>query len=67
MGGFLVVLIKMKTAIFIGTLGGSTLGAMVPMLWGDSNLISFTSLTLSFIGSVLGFLAGVKIGGMLEL
>lgn len=63
----MLLLVDMKTAIFIGTVVGSTLGGMMPMLWGDTNLISFTSLTLSFVGSVLGFLAGVKIGGLFEL
>lgn len=43
------------------TIGG-TLGAYVPLLWGDS-AFSVTSVILSGIGGILGIWLGFKLGG----
>lgn len=42
------------------TIGG-TVGAYVPMLWGDSAL-SMSSVVLSGVGGILGIWIGFKLG-----
>ena len=41
-------------------LAGSTIGGLVPLLWGDSGL-SLTALLLSGVGGLLGLWVGVKL------
>lgn len=46
--------------IYIGLTIGSTLGGMIPMLWGDS-AFSIASVLLSGVGGILGIIAGYKL------
>jgi hypothetical protein len=41
---------------------GSTIGGLVPELWGDS-IWSYTALALSTVGSLAGWWVGYKIRG----
>lgn len=50
-----------KTFIWIGLLVGSTVGGLIPMLWGD-DVFSIAGLGLSTAGAVAGILAGYRIG-----
>lgn len=49
-----------KTIIMIGLAIGSTVGGIIPLLWGDS-AFSFTSIVLSGVGGVIGIWIGYKI------
>ncbi len=49
-----------KAIIMIGFVVGSTLGGMVPLLWGDS-AFSMTSILLSAVGGVIGIWVGYRI------
>lgn len=49
-----------KTLIWIGLLVGSTLGSVIPALWGDSAFLSMSSVILSTIGGGAGIWAGWK-------
>jgi len=48
-----------KTFIWIGMIVGSTLGGLVPMLWGD-DMMSMAGLGLSAIGGLIGIVVGYK-------
>ena len=54
-----------KTLIWIGILVGSTLGSLVPMLWGGDVLVSISSIVWSTIGGLLGIWGGYKLSQML--
>lgn len=49
-----------KTLIWIGMGIGSTVGSLIPALWGDAALISLSSILLSAAGGILGIWAGFK-------
>ena len=47
--------------IWIGFFVGSTVGNMVPLLWGG-DAISIAGVVLSFVGGVLGIWFGYRFG-----
>jgi uncharacterized membrane protein YeaQ/YmgE (transglycosylase-associated protein family) len=49
---------SVKVWITIGILIGSTIGAYIPALWGDTSLFSISSLFFSFLGAIGGIWAG---------
>jgi hypothetical protein len=49
-----------KTAVWIGTILGSTIGSYIPALWG-ANVFSFSSLFLGAAGAILGIYLGFKL------
>ena len=53
----------MKSLIWLGLIVGSTLGGLVPEMWGDS-MFSGWSLLLSVLGGFLGIWAGYRLGKM---
>ena len=38
----------------VGAVGGMTLGAVMPMLWGDYNTFGLASLLLTMVGGFVG-------------
>jgi hypothetical protein len=51
---------SMRSSIWIGIFIGSTIGGMVPGLWGDG-MFSYSSVILSGVGAFVGLWAGYKI------
>lgn len=51
-----------KSAIWWGMFIGSTVGGMVPSLWGDS-MFSLIGVFLTAVGGFVGIWIGYKIGG----
>ena len=49
-----------KLFIWLGLIVGSTIGGLVPMLWGD-DVVSMAGLGLSTLGGILGIAAGYKL------
>lgn len=43
----------------VGAVGGMTVGAVMPMVWGDYNTLGLTSVFLSMIGGFLGITLAV--------
>ena len=43
-----------KRTIMIGAVGGMTIGAVVPMLWGDYNSFGIASVLMGMVGGFLG-------------
>lgn len=56
----------MKTWVMIGMGVGSTVGALVPMLFGDASLLDGWSILGTLVGGILGIWAGYKIGKALS-
>jgi len=54
----------LKTFVWIGLFVGSTVGGMVPELWGESAFGGW-SLVLSMLGGFAGIWGGYKLGRML--
>ncbi len=52
---------SLKSIVLLGMLVGSTIGGMVPILWG-AEMLSFSSILGSLIGGCLGIWGGYKIG-----
>jgi len=50
-----------KKLIWIGMLVGSTIGNMLPLLWGG-DAISVTGFLLSGVGGIVGIWAGYRLG-----
>ncbi|MEK7079687.1 MAG: hypothetical protein AAB883_00875 [Patescibacteria group bacterium] len=50
----------MKQIIWIGLFIGSTIGGLIPLLWGAS-AFSFSSIILSSLGGMLGIYVAYKI------
>ncbi len=50
-----------KTLVWIGTIVGSTIGGMIPELWG-AGFLSLSSLFLSSLGAAAGIIIGFKLG-----
>ena len=48
------------SVISLCVIAGTTIGGLVPLLWGDSGL-SFTSLIAGGIGGLLGLWVGVRL------
>jgi hypothetical protein len=55
--------VKAKTLIMIFMTAGSTLGSLLPALWGASWL-SFASVLLGGVGGAVGIWVGYKISRM---
>jgi hypothetical protein len=53
-----------RTLIFIGIFIGGYVGAYIPALWGESGLLSMSSIIFSTLGSLVGIWAGYKISKM---
>ncbi len=51
----------MKKLVWFGLIVGSTLGGMVPSLWG-ADVFSFSSIILSAVGGLLGIYLGYLLG-----
>lgn len=43
-----------KRVVMIGAFGGMTLGAIVPMLWGDYDSFGIASILLATLGGFIG-------------
>ncbi len=43
-----------KRTIMIGAVGGMTIGAVTPMLWGDYNSFGVASVLMGMVGGFLG-------------
>lgn len=55
-----------KMLITIGVAVGSTIGALLPQLWGDKDFLSIASMALGFVGGLIGIWAGVKLSKLLS-
>lgn len=53
--------VSKKTLIWVGLTVGSALGGYLPALWGGA-LISFSSVTLSAVGGIVGIWLGYRFG-----
>ena len=51
-----------KSLIWIGAFVGGAVGAYIPALWGDTSLLSFSSIITSTIGGILGIWVGYRFG-----
>jgi uncharacterized protein YcfJ len=49
-----------RSTIWIGILIGSTIGGLIPLLWGDG-MFSYSSVLLSGAGAFVGLWIGAKI------
>ncbi len=54
-----------KMMITLGMGVGSTIGALLPQLWGDTDFLSGTSILLGLVGGIVGIWLGVKVAKML--
>lgn len=52
----------MRLLIWIGILIGSTIGGMIPSLWGVG-MFSYSSVMLSGVGGIVGLWLGYKLSG----
>ena len=50
----------MRSSIWIGILVGSTIGGLIPGLWGDG-MLSYSSVFLSGVGALVGLWIGFKL------
>lgn len=55
-----------KTWVMIGMGVGSTVGALVPMLFGDSSFFDGWSVLGTTVGGIIGIWLGYKIGKALS-
>lgn len=55
-----------KLLITIGMGVGSTVGAFVPQLWGDGDLLSGASILLGMVGGIAGIWLAVVVGKQLS-
>ena len=53
------VRMRLRSRVFVG----GTIGAYLPMLWGDTNLFSVASIFFSMVGGLAGIWLGWKLGG----
>jgi hypothetical protein len=56
----------MKKFVWFGMLIGSGIGSYIPLLWGQSSILSMSSMLFSGLGAILGIWVGFKLGKMLE-
>jgi hypothetical protein len=54
-----------KLFIWLGLFVGSTVGGLIPELWG-AGIFSFFSVMLSTLGGVAGIFIGYKLGKMIS-
>lgn len=52
--------------VVIGMGIGSTLGALLPQLWGDSDFLSPVSILLSLVFGIVGIWLGYKVAQQLS-
>jgi hypothetical protein len=52
--------VSSKKLIWLGFFVGSTVGGMLPSMWGD-DLLSLSGFVLSFVGGVVGIWAGYRL------
>ena len=57
---------SMKAWVMIGMGVGSTLGAFVPMLFGDASFLDGWSILSTFVGGMVGIWLGYKAGKALS-
>lgn len=50
-----------KTLVWIGLFIGSTIGSMIPSIWG-AGIFSISSILLSALGGLVGIFLGFKLG-----
>jgi hypothetical protein len=50
----------MRSAIWIGIFIGSTIGGMIPTLWGD-DMLSYSGVLLSGVGAFVGLWLGSRV------
>lgn len=55
-----------KTFIWGGLFIGSTIGSIMPNLWG-SGMLSMSGIILSAVGGIIGIWAGLKLASLLDL
>lgn len=55
-----------KMFIYIGMTVGSTIGALLPRLWGDHDFLSPMSFLLGAVGGIIGIWLGYKLGRQLS-
>ena len=51
---------NMKSFTWLGMVVGSTIGSIIPTLWG-ADIFSYWSVILTFIGGILGIWAGYRL------
>lgn len=54
------IYMRSNPLVWIGLFIGSTIGGMVPDLWG-AGLFSFSSIILSSVGALIGIYVGFKL------
>lgn len=55
-----------KAMIMAGATVGMTIGGVVPMLFGDNNMLDGWSILGGLIGGVIGIWVGVKVGRLMS-
>lgn len=50
-----------KTLIWLGLFVGSTIGGMIPSLWG-AGFLTYSSVLLTAVGGLIGIWIGFKLG-----
>lgn len=54
-----------KAIIMIGMTIGTTLGAFIPFLWGDNDMLGGVSILWALIGGIVGIILGAKLSKQL--
>ena len=49
------------TIVWVGLGVGSTIGSFVPLLWGDANFLSYSSIFFSAVGAFAGIWVGYRL------
>lgn len=52
--------IQSKTLVYIGLFVGSTIGGIIPELWG-ADMFSISSMVFSAVGAIIGIYIGFKL------
>ena len=47
--------------VWVGLAVGSTIGGLIPILWGDMSLLSFSSMIFSALGAFVGLWVGYRL------
>jgi uncharacterized membrane protein YeaQ/YmgE (transglycosylase-associated protein family) len=55
-----------KALITMGMGVGSTIGALLPQLWGDKDLLGGMSILLGLVGGIVGIWLAVKLSKQLS-
>lgn len=55
-----------KMMITLGMGVGSTVGALLPQLWGDGDMLGGMSILLGLVGGILGIWLAVKLSKMMS-